>query len=676
MRKSYINPKFPSLWHGGDYCPEQWTPEIWDEDVRLMQKSRFTVATMGMFAWAKLEPSEGVYDFGWFDEVVDKLTKGERWFILGTPSAAPPAWFSNKYPETLRTRPNGVRQRHGNRVNFNIGSALYREKTREINRKLAERYGNHPRLLAWHLSNEYNGEDYSQDSIEQFREWLRSKFNNDLGALNHAYWTAFWGHTYGSWDEIDPPGTPYGETAVQGLTVDWKRFVTDQTIDFMLSEAEPLRELTPDVPITTNMMGTYPGLDYRKMAKHLDFISWDSYPAPKKPLTDPQTWITVGFRHDLMRSLKPDKPWLLMEYTPSSANWYDVMALKRPGMHRFESLHALAHGADGLQYFQWRQSRGGQEQFHGAVVSHSGSNTRIFDEVCEVGIELDTFNNLAGSTVKSEVALLFDWENRWALEAACGPIQGDKKYEETVPDFYRALIKAGVSVDIVGQDDSLDRYKLVVAPMAYSLRPTFIEEVKRFVKNGGHFLTTYLSGWVDENSLVFEGGFLAPWSELLGLTSEELDALYKDQTNSVDFLGENSLGVAGQFQATEFCEIVHPTTAEPLAVFRGEFYAGSPAVTGNKFGAGVAYYLAARTETALLDVLLSKLARAAGVSSVVDFELPMGVMAKKREAEDSETLFLLNTLSEPTVITSEKWGSISIAPYNAAVLTKSRELIA
>ncbi|MBC8066020.1 MAG: beta-galactosidase, partial [Chlorobia bacterium] len=420
--KSYLNPRFKSLWYGGDYSPEQWPSDVWAQDVALMREAHFHVATMGMFAWSKLEPSEGRYDFDWLDEVVEKLTAGDRWFILGTPSAAPPAWLSKKYPGTLRTGPDQVRRGHGNRVNFSLGSAIYREKTRAISQELAERYGSHPRLLAWHMSNEYNGEDFGPESIVQFRAWLKRKFSGDLDALNHAYWSAFWSHTFTDWDEIDPPGPPYGETAIQGLTVDWMRFVTDQTVDFMLNEAAPLRQISPKVPITTNLMGTYWGLDYRKFAEHIDFVSWDSYPAPVDHLDNPETWFNVGFRHDLMRSLKPDVPWLLMEYTPSSANWYDIMQLKRPGVHRFESLHALAHGADGLQYFQWRQSRGGQEQFHGGVVGHSGTNdTRVFKEVQEVGERLTSLCHLAGSTTQSEIALIFDWENRWALDAACGP---------------------------------------------------------------------------------------------------------------------------------------------------------------------------------------------------------------------------------------------------------------
>jgi beta-galactosidase len=673
--KPHINPKFPKLWHGGDYSPEQWPQETWKDDVRLMQLSRFTVATMGMFAWSKLEPAEGEYEFDWLDEVIEGLTRADRWFILATPSAAPPAWLSKKYPETLRTGSDGVRRRHGNRVNFNLGSSLYLSKVREINQRLAERYGSHPRLLAWHLSNEYNGEDYGQESVEQFRDWLRAKFDYDLDALNRAYWTAFWGHTYRAWDEIEPPGGPYGETAIQGLTVDWKRFVSDQTLAFMLRESEPLREISPEIPITTNMMGTYPGLDYRKFAKHLDFISWDSYPAEKQSLEDPEVWRTVSFKHDLMRSLKPDRPWLLMEYTPSSANWYQVMQLKRPGIHRFESMHALAQGADGLQYFQWRQSRGGYEQFHGGVVSHSGAeNTRVFNEVKEVGLLLDSLPELPGTLIKPKVALLYDWENKWAIDAACGPVQGDKGYEQACIDHYKALNKAGFAVDIVGMDDDLDAYRLLVAPMAYSLRPGFIARLHDFVKAGGTLFTTYLSGWVDENSLIFEGGFLTPLRDLLGIWSEELDVLRPGETNSIEILEGSALDLSARYQLHDFCELIHTDGAEVLGIFKQEFYAGRPAMTLNRFGLGKALYLAARPEQSLLDALLPQLARAAGVKAVLDTALPEGISVQKRESHDREFLFVLNANPYPVSFNAGGWGEIDLTPMDGTILTKVREL--
>lgn len=632
-----------------------------------MREARFHVATIGIFSWARLEPVEYQYEFEWLDEVIARLTEENRWFILSTPSAAPPAWMGKKHPETLRTGEDRVRRLHGNRVNYNLSSPIYREKCRTISHRLATRYGDHPRLLAWHLSNEYNGADYGPETVRIFRNWLRAKYEGEINNLNQAYWTSFWSHTYRNWDEIDPPGGPYGEVSIQGLTVDWMRFITDQTIEFMLNEAGPLRQISPDVPITTNLMGTYPGLDYRKFAEHLDFISWDSYPGNQDPLTTLGPWISTAFKHDLMRSLKPDKPWLLMECSPSSGNWFAYMSLKRPGMHRFEAMQALAHGADGVQYFQWRQSRGGQEQFHGAVVGHNGTTeTRVFTDVQSVGFELESLKELTGSLVKSRVAVIFDWEAMWAIDAASGPVRGNKGYEQTCMEHYRAFWQAGISVDIVGLDDSLERYDLVVAPMAYSLRPGFGERVEAFVERGGTFVTTYLSGWVDESSLVYESGFLAPLKRVLGIRSEELDVLVPGQTNQVE-MAENELGLTASFQVADFCELIHCDTAKVIGTYAQEFYAGRPALTVNRFGKGLAYYVASRNESAFNDAFLIALARQVGIQPVIDAQLPTGVTAQARTNGETEFVFMLNANAYPVSVALANGEKIDLPAWGATV---------
>ena len=625
-----------------------------------MEVAHCNVATLGIFAWARMEPEEGRFEFDWLDEVIEHLAASDRYFMLATPSAAPPNWLPRQYPEVLRTGSDRVRRLPGNRVNYSLASPVYREKTREIARRLAERYGHHPRLLAWHLSNEYGGADFGPESAAAFRQWLRRKFNNDLDALNAAYWTGFWSHTFRDWEEIHPPGEPYGEVSIQGLSVDWRRFTTDQTVEFMLNESAPLKEISPDVPITTNMMGTEPGLDYRRMASHLDFASWDSYPGARMRLTDADTWITTAFRHDLMRSLKPNRPWLLMECSPSSGNWFDRAALKRPGVHRFESLQAIAHGSDGVLYFQWRASRGGAEQWHGAVVGHSGAErTRVFQEVRQVGEELETLAAVAGTRVESDVAIIFDWECRWALDAASGPVRGEKGYEATCLAHYRALWEAGISVDLIGMDDTLDQYRFVIAPMAYSLRPGFAERVGRFVAEGGTFLTTYLSGWVDQNSRTFSTGLLGPLQEVLGIWSEELDVLYPDEVNHVAMrIGP----LRGRFATVEFCELVHPTTASTVGVYGDDFYKNRPAVTMNAFGRGEAWYVASRNEASFTNYLLPTLAVKAGARPATEANLPGGVTARRR----GDFLFLLNAGSEPARV-----GDVELGPRDVAVVPAS-----
>ena len=654
-----LNPRLPGLWHGGDYNPEQWPEATWDEDARLMREARFRVATLGVFSWAALEPEEGRFEFGWLDGVVERLAAADRFFVLATPSAAPPAWLSRRYPETLRTGSDRVRRLHGNRVNYSFFSPVYREKARDIARRLAERYGDHPRLLAWHVSNEYGGEDYGPHAIAAFRAWLQARYGT-LDRLNAAYWTAFWSHTYRDWDEIDAPGGPYGETALPGLTVDWRRFTTDGTLEFMLNEAAPLREIAPNVPLTTNFMGTYPGLDYRRFAPHLDFACWDSYPGFDGPLNETGTWVATAFKHDLTRGLNRDGRWMLMEMSPSSSNWYPTMTLKRPGVHRFEALQAVAHGADGVQYFQWRQSRGSQEQLHGAVVNHgTREDGRVFGEVREVGEELESLAAIAGSRVVAEIAIVYDWEARWALEAACGPIQGEKGYQQTAIDHYRPFWEAGIPVDVVGPDADLTRYKIVLAPMLYSLPQGFAERVEAFVEAGGTFVTTYLTGWVDGSGLVFEEGLLGPLRRVLGVWSEELDALPEGGTNAVQFDGR-------AYGCARFCEMIHPTTAETLGVYERDFYAGRPALTVNRYGSGRAYHVASRNEAAFTGAFLRGIAEEAGIRPLLDV-LPEGVTAQRRVGADRVYIFLMNATPRSQTVATAEWGEVALPAWGVAV---------
>ena len=405
MKKIIID-KYPHILHGGDYNPDQWqdSPEILEEDMRLMKKAGCNEMSMGIFAWSTLEPEEGVFDFSFLDKAMDDIYKAGGRVILATPSGARPAWMAQKYSEVLRVCEDGIRNEFGARHNHCYTSPIYREKVRIINEKLAERYCEHPALIAWHISNEYGGECHCPLCRAAFREWLKNKYGS-LEKLNHEWWTKFWSHTFTDWEQIVPPG-PLGDTGLHGLTLDWKRFVTYQTTDFMKEEIKAVRKYSHNIPITSNLMGFYPGLDYRELSKELDFVSWDNYPEWQANSNDINTAKLAALTHDLMRSLKM-QPFLMMESTPSLVNWQSYNKLKRPGVNELSSLQAIAHGSDSVLYFQWRKSRGSSEKFHGAVVDHEGSeNTRVFREVAKLGKRLKGLDEIVGTVTVSDAAIL------------------------------------------------------------------------------------------------------------------------------------------------------------------------------------------------------------------------------------------------------------------------------
>jgi beta-galactosidase len=647
-----INPRFPHFLHGGDYNPDQWPEEIWAEDMRLMKLSNCNAMSVGIFAWTRLEPEEGRYDFGWLDRIMDMLTANGGYAVLATPSGARPAWMSQKYPEVLRMRADRERNLHGTRHNHCMTSPLYRQKTQAINRALAERYKDHPALLVWHISNEFSGECHCPMCQEAFRGWLRKRYNDDLDALNRAWWSAFWSHTYTDWSQLESP-SEIGETSLHGLNLAWKRYSNEQTFDFYLNEIAPLRELTPNVPITTNFMGLFPGLNYPKFSEVVDVVSWDSYPVWHTTGSDWRLGVNISFIHDQNRSMKGGKPFMLMESTPSNTNWQPIPKLKRPGMHMLSSLQAVAHGSDTVQYFQWRKSRGSAEKFHGAVVDHLGTeNTRTFRDVTELGAVLKQLDPVIGTTVHPDVAIILDWENRWAIDDMAALGHGRRSYPETVIAHYQPFWTRGIPVDVVSEDADFSSYKLVVAPMLYMLRPGVAERLKAFVAAGGTLVTTYWSGLVDEDDLVFLGGWPGGGlREVLGIWDEETDTLTPDERNSVVMSAGNELGLGGTYDARDFFALVHAEGARVLATYGSDFYAGWPALTVNDYGQGQAYYVASRNSEAFLADFLGALAAKLELKRALPVDLPVGVTAQLREDGQNRFIFVMNFNPSPASVT-------------------------
>lgn len=645
-------PKVAALLHGADYNPEQWEnyPGIIEKDITMMQQAKCNVMSVGIFSWAKLEPREGEYDFAWLDAVIEKLYAAGIHIFLATPSGARPAWMSQKYPEVLRVGRDRVPALHGGRHNHCMTSPVYREKTLKINRLLAERYSQHPAVLGWHISNEYGGECHCGLCQQKFRDWLKARYKT-LDALNHAWWSTFWSHTYTDWSQIESPA-PQGEVSIHGLNLDWRRFNTAQVSDFCRHEVPPLKAVNADLPVTTNFMEYFYDYDYWQLAKEIDFISWDSYPMWHREKEETTLACYTAMYHDMMRSLKGGKPFVLMESTPSTTNWQPISKLKKPGMHILSSLQAVAHGADSVQYFQWRKSRGSVEKFHGAVIDHVGHlDTRVGREVSKLGDMLARLSVVAGCRTEARVAIIFDQQSRWAMDDAAGPRNMGLEYEKTVNEHYRPFWEKGIAVDVIDADQPLSQYALVIAPMLYMVRQGFAERAEAFVAEGGHLVTTYWSGIVDETDLCFTGGFPGPLRKLLGIWAEEIDCLGEGERNLVQGLAGNASGLQGPYQVRHLCELIHTETAQALATYRDDFYAGRPAVTVNRFGNGKAWHVASRNDLQFQRDFFAGIINELALPQAVDADFPPGVVATARTDGESTWVFVQNFTAQQQLIT-------------------------
>ena len=676
--KKYVNEKFPHFVHGADYNPDQWLYDksVWDEDMHLMKLANCNEMTVGMFSWAKLEPEEGKFDFSFLDEIIEKIHKNGGKVILGTPSGARPRWMVEKYPEVMRTRIDETRYHFASRHNHCYTSPVYREKVRIINTKLAERYGKHPAVIAWHLSNEYNGRCYCSLCEKAFKEFVRNKYDNDISKLNLAWWTAFWSHDYTSFDQIALP-VKNGDCCLQGLNLDFNRFTSAQTIDFMNSEAEAIRNVCPNLPITTNMMFDVPQIDYWDMSEKLDFISLDTYPQWHSKDNIGEACL-ASFGYELMRSFKK-KPFFVMESAPGLVNWQKYNKLKRPGMDKLSALQAVAMGSDSVQYFQWRKGRGGEEKFHGAIVDHVGNeNTRIFGEISKIGATLKKIDEICGTETVASVALIFDYENRWALEGSMFFTKENKKYLDTCLNYYKALWRRGISVDMVNSHSDLSGYKLVIAPMLYMTDEKTVNNLTEYVSNGGTLYATYMLGMVNETDLCYLGGFPANnLKDVFGIWNEELDTLYPEER--VRF----RMNDGRVFEGMDCCEIIHSKGAETLAVYDSEFYAGEPMLTVNKYGNGKAYYQAARDDGALWDTVSNDILNELKIERALKELPPMGVTAHIRYDEETEYLFVqnyndthvdsLNLKGEyVNMETQERISATDIEAFGVRILKKER----
>lgn len=640
-----MKPALPAkIPYGGDYNPEQWPHEVWKEDYRLFDAARIDTVTVGVFTWALTQPAPDVYDFTTLDAIVERATAEGRRICLATGTGAHPAWLARAHPEVTRVDFEGRKHRFGQRHNSCPSSPVFRRLSATLARKIAQRYAGHEAIVAWHVGNEYGGACYCDLCAGGFRRWLRERYG-DLERLNAAWYTTFWSHTFTAWDEIEPPSalTEHwrgpDHTAFQGITLDYRRFMSDAMLANFLDEKAAIRESSIGVPVTTNFMGMYQQIDYHRWAPHLDLVSWDNYPP------DDRSAARMALTHDLMRGLRGGAPFWLMEQTPSSTASRDVNPLKRPGVMRLWSWQAVAHGADAVLFFQMRASRGACEKYHGAVIGHAGrSDTRVFTEVAQLGAELDRIGaaTLDGRT-PARTALLFDWDSWWALELSDGPSRL-VRYQDVILAYHRALWEAGADVDVLPVTADLTAYDVVLAPVLHMVKADLAQRLEDVTRRGGSVVTTFLSGRVDEDDNAFLMDVPGPLGPLMGVRVDEWDARDPSVVNPVRLADDLSVGARLLF------ELVIPQGAEIVGTYEADFYAGTPAVTRNSFGAGHGWYVAAGLDQQGVDWVVRRVLDRHGLIGPYA-DVPDVESARRVTPDGTRLLFLLNHRADAVDLT-------------------------
>jgi beta-galactosidase len=628
----------PRLAFGGDYSPEQWPVTTQVEDIELMRAAGVDLVTVGVFSWALLQPGPDEFTFGWLDEVVDRLHAGGIAVDLATATASPPPWLSQLHPEMLPVTADGTRLWPGGRQAYCPSSPVYRSHALALVRAMAERYGGHPALALWHVSNEIGGHNsrcYCDVSAAAFRAWLRARYHV-LDRLNEAWGTAFWSQHYTDWEQILPPrSAPTFPNPTQQL--DFHRFSSDTLLELFVAERDVLHELSPGVPVTTNfmVMTHVRDMDYFRWARELDVVSQDHYLIA----ADPEPHRELAFCSDLTRGVAGGKPWLLMEQSTSAVNWQPRNVAKRPGELLRASLQHVARGADGVLFFQWRASRAGAEKFHAGLVPHAGTDTRVWREVVELSRVLDRIEEVVGSTASNRVALLFDWEAWWATELDSHP-STDVRYVDRARALHAALVDLGVGVDVVHPGSDLSGYGLLVVPTLYLVTDAAAAAVREAVEAGASALVTYFSGIVDESDHLRLGGYPGAFRDLLGVRVEEFTPLLRGETVRLD---DGSTGDV-------WTEDLRLTGATAVASYVDGPVPGRPAVTRHEVGSGIAWYAATRLDDAATAALVGRVLAEAGIEPVAATRPGVEVVRRVAPDGDASWVFVINHTAEEATV--------------------------
>ncbi len=628
--------RIPDMLFGADYNPEQWDAETISQDIALMVEAGVNIVTLPVFSWSRIEPEFNSFDFQWLDDVIEKLWEANISIDLATATATPPAWLVREHPEMLPVNRDGIRLEFGSRQSYCPSSLIWREHCARMATKMVERYAEHPAIVMWHVSNEYGdhiSRCYCEESSRDFRKWLQSRYQT-VDALNRAWGTTSWGQIYSSFDQIKAPTIAPGPIN-PSQTLDFDRFSSDALLELFRVEVDVIRSHNSSTPITTNFMSFFKDLDYWTFADLEDVVSDDAYPDP----SDPNAYLDAALNYSLMRSLK-NQPWLLLEQAPSAVSWRELNAPKPPGTMRLFSMQAIAHGSDGVMYFQWRAGRFGTEKFHSAILGHRGTQSRTWRECSALGNELKNLSELVGTKVSTPIAMLADWNSRWALGTPEAMPSEAFNWMDLAKSWNSALASQGLQVDIVRPQTDMIAYKVLLVPNAYLIDSITSEFLKSFVSAGGIAVVGPFSGVVDENDHVHFGGAPGPISELLGISVDEWWPIVDGQHELVELDGL-------QFNVSRWSEWVELGTATNLGIYISGHLKGKPSVTTNKFGKGIAIYVSADVDANGLDAIFRHVVKAANIQSLCD-RVPSGLDMTIRSDGKQDYLIAVNFSDVPS----------------------------
>jgi beta-galactosidase len=671
---------------GVDYYPEHWPMERWDRDIELMREAGINIVRLAEFAWCLLEPERERFDFTWLDEALELLQAAGIRAVLGTPTASPPPWVMAELPDAYAVSALGRARTYGGRRGYCPNHPGFLEHCRRITEAMAGHYAGHPNVIGWQIDNEFSVSCYCQTCRARFHVWLREKYHS-LEALNEAWGSVFWGHVYSDWAQIPVPFDPgvrptYGSNP--GLELDYRRFLSDTIIAFQKNQADILRRQCPDHFITHNSGFGFKDVDFRKLAKDLDFVSLDYYDRIFDNLSLKVQPEIAGFTYDFVRGFK-NKGFWLTELQGGPSGWKTISTMPRPGELRLWTYQAIAHGAESIIYFRWRSALFGHEQYWHGVLDHHGEPRRRYHEISKTGAELERLAPRleALGSGKAEAALIVSYDALFAFQDQ--PNQPDFTYFTHMKRWYAALFQNNINVDIIPPGAPLDGYRLVLAPALYVLAEDDAVNLRRFVENGGLLLVTARTGVKDTSNRVVNMPLPGLLAELCGVEVDEYEPIPSEVSVALDI---NLPGSPGAAQAAEaespaahiWCDILKPRGAETVISYREQFYAGRAAATLNRFGKGQVLYLGTMGNEALRVLVAAWLTEQAGLTA--NFAVPAGVEAVRRWNGDHPVNFILNHSDEPRIIPLDGTfrdavtgnmlqGSFSLAAKDVAILEKS-----